>query len=52
MVYFDGFGGQRVYIVPSMGLVIVRTGNLRTDWDDAWLPNMIIRDLKSRTAEK
>ena len=52
MVYFDGFGGQRVYIVPSMGLVILRTGSLRTDWDDAWLPNTIIRDLRSRTAAK
>lgn len=48
LVYFDGFGGQRVYVVRSMGLVIVRTGNLRTDWDDSYLPNLIVRNLRSR----
>jgi CubicO group peptidase (beta-lactamase class C family) len=45
VIYFDGFGGQRVYIVPSKQLVIVHTGPLRQDWDDAILPNMIIRAL-------
>ncbi len=43
VIYFDGFGGQRVYIVPSKQLVIVHTGPLRQDWDDALLPNMLIR---------
>jgi CubicO group peptidase (beta-lactamase class C family) len=46
VVYFDGFGGQRVYVVPSLGLVIVRTGALATDWDDARLPNLIIRGIR------
>lgn len=45
LIYFDGFGGQRVYIVPSKGLVIVRTGDLATDWDEALLPNLIIRGI-------
>ena len=45
VIYFDGFGGQRVYIVPSRQLVIVHTGPMRQDWDDAILPNMIIRAL-------
>ena len=45
VIYFDGFGGQRVYIVPSKQLVIVHTGPLRQDWDDAILPNMILRAL-------
>jgi len=45
VIYFDGFGGQRVYIVPSRQLVIVHTGAMRPDWDDAILPNMIIRAL-------
>lgn len=45
VIYFDGFGGQRVYIVPSKQLVIVHTGPLRQDWDDAILPNLIIRAL-------
>ncbi len=43
VIYFDGFGGQRVYIVPSKSLVIVRTGDIDTGWDDAWLPNRYIR---------
>ncbi len=46
IVYIDGFGGQRVYVVPSLQLVIVRLGKSRTDWDDAILPNAIIRALR------
>jgi CubicO group peptidase (beta-lactamase class C family) len=49
VVYFDGFGGQRVYIVRSLGLVIVRTGALATNWDDAYLPNTIIRGIPRAT---
>jgi CubicO group peptidase (beta-lactamase class C family) len=45
VIYFDGFGGQRVYIVPSKQLVIVHLGGMRQDWDDAVLPNLIIRAL-------
>lgn len=47
MIYVDGFGGQRVYVVPSLELVIVRTGEAKTDWDDAIVPNAIIRALRS-----
>ena len=46
LIYFDGFGGARVYIVPSAGLVMVRTGELALDWDDAYLPNLILRGLR------
>mgnify|MGYP006265885815 CR=1 FL=1 len=42
MIYLDGFGGQRVYISRDAGIVIVRTGELRPNWDDAALPNMVI----------
>ena len=50
IIYLDGFGGQRVYIVPSKNLVIVRTGSIRMSWDDSRLPNLIskgiIKDVK------
>lgn len=45
LVFFDGFGGQRVYIVPSRGLTIVRLGEVSMAWDDAVLPNTILRAL-------
>ena len=45
VIYFDGFGGQRVYIIPSRELVIVRTGAIKMDWDDAKLPNIISKGI-------
>lgn len=48
VIYFDGFGGQRVYIIPSQDLVIVRTGEIMLEWDDARLPNLIIRALRAQ----
>lgn len=47
IVYIDGFGGQRVYMVPSLELIVVRTGKSQTDWDDARLPNAIIRAIRT-----
>jgi hypothetical protein len=35
-----------VYVVPSLQLVIIRTGKSKTDWDDATLPNAIIRAVR------
>ncbi len=49
VVYFDGAGGQRVYVVPSAQLVIIHTGDATTDWDDAFLPNTLVRGLAPRT---
>jgi CubicO group peptidase (beta-lactamase class C family) len=46
LIYFDGFGGQRVISSESEDLVIVRLGDTRTDWDDAKLPNLVISALK------
>jgi len=51
VIYFDGFGGQRVYIVPSRGLIIVRTGALAPEMDDAFLPNVMIRGILSDSAQ-
>ena len=45
VAYFDGFGGARVYIIPSRELVIVRTGSIAPSWDDAYLVNTIIQGL-------
>lgn len=42
MIFFDGHGGQRVYISRSKDLVIVRLGDIRPDWDDARLPNLVL----------
>jgi len=49
VVLFDGNGNQVVYIVPSLDLVILRTGKAPPkdgpEWDNAFLPNTIIRGL-------
>ena len=50
-VFFDGFGGQRVYISQKEQLVIVRIGDVRFDWDDTALPNLISVALGISVAE-
>lgn len=50
MIFIDGFGGQRVYIVPSQELIIVRTGRALPDWDDARIPNAILRAIRPAAA--
>lgn len=45
VVFFDGGGGQRVYVIPSADLVLVRAGMPSPDWDDGVLPNIVLRDL-------
>jgi CubicO group peptidase (beta-lactamase class C family) len=44
IVYLDGAGGQRVYIVPSENAVIVRIGKISRTWDDSELPNLLLRN--------
>jgi CubicO group peptidase (beta-lactamase class C family) len=46
MVFFDGNGGQRVYVSRAKDLVIVRIGAARMDWDDAVLPNLVVKALE------
>jgi CubicO group peptidase (beta-lactamase class C family) len=42
VVFFDGFGGQRVYIVPSARLVIARVGDPSMTWEDSGMVNAAI----------
>ncbi|MEJ2137879.1 MAG: serine hydrolase [Gammaproteobacteria bacterium] len=52
--YTSGFGAQRVYVVPSAGLVIVRMGPatgrapVRESWDNTYLVNTALRNQLSR----
>jgi CubicO group peptidase (beta-lactamase class C family) len=44
-----GNGGNRIWVVPSMHLAIVRMGRLTrhaSDWDDSRIPNLIIRSAR------
>jgi hypothetical protein len=45
MIYFDGKDKQRVFIIPSYDLIIVRLGENARGFDEAFLPNTIIRGL-------
>ena len=49
--FFDGGGGQRVYVIPSRRLAIVRTGEVRRDWEDSYLPNTLLAALASEDAQ-
>lgn len=54
LVLFDGNAHQVVYIVPSLRLIVVRTGEeppRSPEWDNAFLPNTIIGGLKLRSGE-
>ncbi|MEO0574816.1 MAG: serine hydrolase [Pseudomonadota bacterium] len=51
-VFFDGFGGQRVYISAAQNLVIVRSGALQMEWDDAMLPNLVIDAINERQIQR
>lgn len=42
VVFMDGAIGQRVYVVPSERLVIVRIGKSSMGWDDSELPNRVL----------
>jgi len=46
VLFLDGAGGQRVYVIPSAGITIVRIGKPATDWDDSAMPNMVLEGLR------
>ena len=45
LVYLDGRNKQRVYVIPSHQLVIVRVGEQARGWDEAFLVNVLVRGL-------
>lgn len=47
MFYLDGRHHQRVYVMPSEELVIVRLGEEPPAWDDAVIVNAIVEGLRS-----
>ena len=48
-VILHGHGGQRVYVLPESGIVIVRAARMWPDsWDDAVLPNLLMRGVLER----
>ncbi|MDJ0649206.1 MAG: serine hydrolase [Xenococcaceae cyanobacterium MO_188.B19] len=44
-IYLDGASRQRVYIIPSLELVIVRVGEKPDQWDDSVIPNTLVNSL-------
>ena len=46
--YLDGASNQRVYIIPSQALVIVRVGEKPQQWDDAVIPNTLVKSLQAK----
>jgi CubicO group peptidase (beta-lactamase class C family) len=46
VLFFDGFGGQRVYVVPSKGITIARTGFTNAAYDDAVIVNAVLKGLE------
>jgi CubicO group peptidase (beta-lactamase class C family) len=43
--FFDGFGGQRVYVIASAGITIARTGYVNFEYDDAKIVNLVLAGL-------
>jgi CubicO group peptidase (beta-lactamase class C family) len=52
VLYFDGFGGQRVYVVPSQHLVVARFGEVDMTYDDAAILNTLLQALLDARLEQ
>ena len=46
--YLDGASNQRVYVIPSQELVIVRVGEKSQQWDDAIIPNTLVAEVQNK----
>ncbi len=51
VIFFDGFGGQRVYVVPSRQLVVARVGEVSFTYDDSIIINRLLRGLITSEAD-
>lgn len=49
-IYLDGKSLQRVYIIPSQELVVVRIGEQSEEWDDSVIPNTLVSALSNKQA--
>ncbi|NKB43340.1 MAG: serine hydrolase [Alphaproteobacteria bacterium] len=47
VMYVEGRGGQRLYVVPSAGLVAYRAGRIDFSWDDAKIMNILLGGIQS-----
>ena len=47
--YLDGASNQRVYIIPSQALVVVRVGEKPQAWDDSVIPNQLVQSLQTNS---
>ncbi len=47
VMFVEGRGGQRLYVVPSTGLVAYRAGRIDFAWDDAKIVNILLSGLKT-----
>lgn len=52
VIFFDGFGGQRVYVVPTEELVITRFGEVDPTYDDSVIVNALLRGLMDARAQR
>lgn len=52
VMYVEGRGGQRLYVVPSAGLVAYRTGQIDFSWDDAKIVNMLLQGMAAEAGKK
>jgi CubicO group peptidase (beta-lactamase class C family) len=50
VMYVEGRGGQRLYVVPSTGLVVYRAGRIDFAWDDAKIINILLGGIRSKPA--